>query len=89
MAVSLKHKFTSAKTDGTDTTLVRPSNWNDEHNLTLNSGALLGRSSAGAGVAEEITVGTGLTLSAGTLSASSSGGVSTGKAIAMAIVFGG
>jgi hypothetical protein len=31
----LKHKFVSAIADGTDTTLVRPSNWNDEHDLWL------------------------------------------------------
>lgn len=31
MSNTLKHKFTSAKADGTDTSRVRPSNWNDEH----------------------------------------------------------
>jgi hypothetical protein len=31
MSNALVHKFVSAKTDGTDTTLVRPSNWNEEH----------------------------------------------------------
>jgi len=34
-AKSLKHKFVSAVADGTDATLVRSSNWNDEHNLYL------------------------------------------------------
>ena len=29
--MSVKHKFVSAKADGGDATLVRPSNWNDEH----------------------------------------------------------
>lgn len=29
--MSLKHKFQSTKTDSGDTTLVRPSNWNEEH----------------------------------------------------------
>ena len=29
--MSIKHAFTSAKDDGADTTLVRPSNWNAEH----------------------------------------------------------
>ena len=28
---SVKHAFTSAKSDGGDATLVRPSNWNDDH----------------------------------------------------------
>src|SRR5919106_3673706 len=33
MAGIVKHKFQSPKADGADTTLVRPSNWNDEHPL--------------------------------------------------------
>lgn len=73
MAVSLKHTFTSAKADGPDTTLVQPSNWNAEHQLTLATNSLLGRSTAGTGAAEEIAVGSGLTLAAGTLSAASAG----------------
>jgi hypothetical protein len=79
MTVSLKHNFVSAVGDGADTSLVRPSNWNDEHALTLATGKLLGRSTAGTGAAEEITVGSGLTLSAGTLSAS--GGFAAGTAM--------
>ena len=27
----IKHSFTSGKSDGEDNTLVRPSDWNDEH----------------------------------------------------------
>lgn len=37
---------------------------------SMNTNKLVGRSTAGVGIMEEITVGTGLTLSAGTLSAS-------------------
>jgi hypothetical protein len=33
MANVIKHKFTSPKADGGDATLIRPSNWNDEHAL--------------------------------------------------------
>jgi hypothetical protein len=55
MTVSLKHKFTSAKSQGADATKVRTSNWNDEHDLTLATDRLLGRASAGAGAVEEIT----------------------------------
>lgn len=29
--MGVKHKFVSAKSDGADATLVRPSNWNDVH----------------------------------------------------------
>ena len=40
----------------------------------LSSGKLLGRSTAGTGAIEEITIGSGLSLSAGTLSATGGGG---------------
>lgn len=72
MAISLKHAFTSAKSDGGDSTLIQPSNWNAEHVLLLSSGTMVGRSTAGTGAAEEITVSGGLALSAGTLSLASS-----------------
>jgi hypothetical protein len=55
MAVSLKHKFVSAKSDGADATIVRPSNWNDEHDLLVNESTILGRVSSGTGAAEELT----------------------------------
>ena len=34
-AKSLRHKFQSAKIDSADTTIVRPSPWNDDHNFFL------------------------------------------------------
>jgi hypothetical protein len=34
MAITVKHKFVSAIPDGTNPTIVRPSNWNDTHDLT-------------------------------------------------------
>lgn len=72
MAVSLKHKFTSAKSDGGDSTLIRPSNWNDEHDLTIATARLVGRTTAGAGTIEEISVSADLSLSSGTLGVASS-----------------
>lgn len=55
MAFSAKHTFQSAIADGGDATLVQPSNWNAEHTLLFSAtDLLLGRSTAGAGVAEEI-----------------------------------
>ena len=33
MTVSIKHKFVSDKLDDADSSLVRPSNWNDDHDL--------------------------------------------------------
>lgn len=67
MAISLKHAFTSAKADGPDSSEVQPSNWNAEHTLTMATARLLGRTTAGTGAAEEISVGAGLTLSGGVL----------------------
>ena len=67
MTVSLKHTFQSAKADGTDTSLVQPSNWNQEHQLTLATNKVLGRATAGTGAAEELSVGTALSISGGTL----------------------
>jgi microcystin-dependent protein len=54
MTISAKHAFQSEKGDPSDTTLVRPSNWNDEHDITLASDSLLGRDSSGAGDVQEI-----------------------------------
>ena len=34
MAITVKHKFVSAIPDGDDASVVRPSNWNDTHELT-------------------------------------------------------
>jgi hypothetical protein len=44
----------------------------------MSTNKLIGRSSSGAGVMEEITLGTGLTLSAGTLNATTSSGILKG-----------
>lgn len=55
MTISIKHKFTNPKADGGDATIVRPTNWNDEHDLTLATDKLLGRATAGTGAVEEIT----------------------------------
>jgi hypothetical protein len=56
MAISLKHAFESAKADGGDNTLVRPSNWNAEHNLTMATAKILGRLTSGTGAAEELDI---------------------------------
>lgn len=54
--LSLKHKFQSQLPDGVNPSLIRPSNWNDEHDLVLSqTGVIVGRKSAGAGSAEELT----------------------------------
>lgn len=54
MTISLKHSFASPKADGTDSTLVQPSNWNAEHSLSLAAGKVLGRVTGSAGAAQEL-----------------------------------
>jgi hypothetical protein len=70
----------------TDDKQVQPSDWNAGHTISMATASLLGRTTAGTGTAEEITVAGTLSLATGTLTGT---GASTGKAIAMAIVFGG
>jgi len=54
MAINLRHKFASAKADGPDASFVQPSNWNDQHDLTMLTGNMLGRTAAGTGGVQEI-----------------------------------
>jgi len=42
MAIALKHLFVSAKSDGVDSTVVQPSDWNADHVLTAAAGKVLG-----------------------------------------------
>jgi hypothetical protein len=68
MTVSLTHSFTNPKADGGDTTIVRPSDWNAEHVITMATSRLLGRTTASTGAVEEISVSADLSLASGTLS---------------------
>lgn len=54
MTLEVKHKFTTLKGDGSDLTQVQPSNWNETHSLSMATGKVLGRATAGAGGVEEI-----------------------------------
>lgn len=67
MTIEIKHKFQSPKPDGGDTSVVRPSTWNDTHNIEMAGQRLLGRSSSGVGAAQEVTLGDGLEFSSGAL----------------------
>ena len=51
-----KHHFVSSKADGTDATLVKPTAWNADHDMTTDAdGVVLGRSAgAGAGPVQEL-----------------------------------
>lgn len=54
MAINIKHKFTSPAVDDDDPNVIKPSNWNDSHDITLAANKLIGRASSGEGPAEEI-----------------------------------
>jgi hypothetical protein len=80
MAIQIKHAFQSAKSDGADPTLIQPSYWNAALNFTMATARLVGRSTAGSGAAEEISIGTGLSLSGGVLTNTVSATASTTNA---------
>lgn len=78
------HNFVSQRADSADKTQIQPSHWNDCHRVdngalqpyavTLPANTLLGRLPGTDGVAQGITVGQGLLMSGGVLSATGSGG---------------
>lgn len=76
MAIEVKHTTQATGTDAGNGE-IRKAQWNEAHTLSMASGNLLGRSTSGAGVVEEISIGSGLSLSGGTLSASGGGGGSS------------
>jgi hypothetical protein len=54
--IVVTHPFVSAKADGPDTTLIQPSDWNDDHTIELSGPGVVGRETAGAGPAELIAL---------------------------------
>src|SRR5262245_57207179 len=56
MVISLKHAFQSPVADDGDPNTVGSNEWNAEHALTMATARLLGRQSAGAGAAEELSL---------------------------------
>lgn len=77
MAIQVTHTTVATGTDAGNGE-IRKAQWNEAHAISLDTNKLLGRSTAGTGAAEEISIGSGLTLAAGTLSASGGGGGLTG-----------
>lgn len=67
MALVIRHDFISAKSDGPDSTMVRPSNWNASHRITLTGNRLIGRPFGPDGDATEISISSNLTLVGGVL----------------------
>lgn len=75
----------SAATAATD--YVAPSSYASANGLTMATARILGRTTASTGAAEEITIGSGLSLTAGSLTATSTG-ISQAKVTAIAMVLG-
>ena len=73
MALSLLHATQATGTDAGNGD-IHKAEWNQEHAIVMATNKLLGRSTAGTGSVEEIAIGSGLSLSSGTLSASGGGG---------------
>ena len=87
MAIEVKHATQATGTDAGNGE-IRKAQWNESHQINMASGALLGRSTAGAGSAEESTIGSGLALSGGVLSATGSGSGASRDVVALAIALG-
>lgn len=73
MTIALTHTTVAVGTDAGNGE-IHKAQWNEAHTLNMATNKLLGRSTAGTGSVEEIAIGSGLSLSAGTLSASGGGG---------------
>ena len=76
MPIEVKHATQATGTDAGNGE-IRKAQWNESHTINMASARLLGRSTAGTGAAEEISIGSGLSLSSGTLSATGGGGAAS------------
>lgn len=66
MAISLTHTTAAVGTDAGNGEIGK-TQWNENHTITMATSRLLGRTTAGTGAVEEISVGSGLTFASGTL----------------------
>lgn len=69
--VSVKHNFQSQKADSNDASIIRPSNWNEDHVIKQSGQRLLGRAVASEGDTSEVGLGRGLEFSSGALAVKS------------------
>lgn len=77
MTIEVKHTTQATGTDAGNGEIAK-AQWNEAHTLNMATDRLLGRTTASAGPVEEISVGTGLSLSSGVLSATGGGGGASG-----------
>ncbi len=54
MTIRINHRFESGKSDGSDPTLVQPSDWNDGHDMSTAAGKLIGSDISGPGTVQEL-----------------------------------
>jgi hypothetical protein len=76
MAVSLTHTTVAVGVDAGNGE-IRKAQWNEGHTLTMGTSFILGRTTAGVGAVEEISVGSNLSLSAGSLNLAANPQVTT------------
>lgn len=72
MTIEVKHTTQATGTDAGNGEIAK-AQWNEAHTLNMATNRLLGRTTASAGPVEEISVGTGLSLSGGVLAAAGGG----------------
>ena len=89
MAIQVTHTTQATGTDAGNGE-IRKAQWNENHTITMATARVLGRSTAGTGAVEEISIGTGLSLSGGVLSATGGGGggATLDDVVALAIALG-
>jgi hypothetical protein len=69
MTIVGNHTFVSSEPEDANPALVRTSNWNADHQITMTGPALAGRAISGVGQAQEITLGTNLSFAGNVLNA--------------------
>jgi microcystin-dependent protein len=57
MTFHFTHPFVSAKADGTDPTVVRPTDWNADHAVTADGPGVVGRTASGSGPMSLLPIG--------------------------------
>jgi hypothetical protein len=66
MTIAVRHNFQSAIADANASGIIKPTQWNEAHVITLEPGVLIGRYSSGVGNAQEITPYGAITLNSST-----------------------
>lgn len=73
MAIALRHLFQSSVPDRNAAGLIKPSQWNENHIITLAPNKVIGRTSTGTGNAEELGGKDGIEITGGAIRISATG----------------